>query len=748
MPENICALAPETIANCVPDTDAAVNFLLLWESQGPWLITAIAPDRQRPIQTRQFIVGQEQDMRAFIEQFNGRRNIYFSVNRACPELAKKAEKSDLLEAVCLHVDCDPRVGEDIEKEQTRILARLSDFTPAPTAIIFSGGGYQALFRLREPLPVYGDEDKCADVETYNRGLMNALDGDPSCFNLDRILRVPGTVNLPDEVKRRKGRTPALARLVVWQPENLYSLEDFKAAPRPHSPYGAFSALPANVVPIRPAVSLDDLPDAVGEDCRAVIVHGNDPTGLDRWPSRSEALFWVCCELARSGVDDGVILGIITDAQFGISESVRDKGHKAEAYARRQLVRAHQLVTDDFQIDDKGRPHPRSQHNIRLALAKLGAQLSYDEFADRLLVAGMEAIGPHLDDAAVVRLYLEAEAQFGVKAPKEFFYDVVTDAARKNGFDPVGEYLDELRWDGEPRLNTWLSSYGGAKDTPLTQAVGAITLIAAVRRVRQPGCKFDEMLVLESPQGKNKSSALRVLAVNDDWFSDDLPLNADSKKTIEALAGHWIVEAAELNGMRKGDVEHLKSFLSRGVDKARLSYDRLVTQAPRRCIIVGTTNSEQYLKDGTGNRRFWPVRVDGFDLERLRQDRDQLWAEAVHREAQGESIRLDPALYKDAASAQEERQVEDPFYERLAQVLGDREGKMRSDSAWRILGVPSGQRTQHHNARLGEALRRLGFARKKLRFGGASEWCYVRGDASNLISVGDDGLLEDDRVVPF
>jgi hypothetical protein len=162
----------------------------------------------------------------------------------------------------------------------------------------------------------------------------------------------------------------------------------------------------------------------------VILHGKDPSVHHRWPSRSEALFWVCCELVRGGVDEGVILGIITDARFGISESVRDKGHKAEAYARRQLARAHQLVTDDFHTDDKHRPYPRSQHNIRLALVKLGVEVSYDEFADRLLVAGMEAIGPYLDDPAVVRLYLEAEAQFGVKAPKEFFYDVQTELSLK------------------------------------------------------------------------------------------------------------------------------------------------------------------------------------------------------------------------------------------------------------------------------------------------------------------------------
>ena len=203
------------------------------------------------------------------------------------------------------------------------------------------------------------------------------------------------------------------------------------------------------------------------------------------------------------------------------------------------------------------------------------------------------------------------------------------------------------------------SYGSAKDTPYVRAVGAITLIAAVRRVRQPGCKFDEMLILESEQGTEKSVALETLAVNSEWFSDDLPLSADGKRVIEQTRGRWIIEAAELSGMRKADVEHLKAMLSRRTDRARLSYGRMTTEKRREFIVVGTTNEKTYLKDLTGNRRFWPVEVK-FNIHTLRRDRDQLWAEAAVREAQGESIRLDPKLWKDAADEQKERTVEEPL----------------------------------------------------------------------------------------
>ena len=259
-------------------------------------------------------------------------------------------------------------------------------------------------------------------------------------------------------------------------------------------------------------------------------------------------------------------------------------------------------------------------------------------------------------------------------------------------------------------------------------------------------KFDEMLVLESPQGTNKSTALKVLAVRDEWFTDDVPLNAEAKRVIEALAGKWIVEAGELKGMKKGGADHLKGFLSRTHDKARMAYDRREREVPRQCVIVGTTNDSRYLRDTTGNRRFWPVSVEGFDLDALRRDRDQLWAEAAAREAEGAPIRLDPDLWAEAAEEQDARRVEEPFYEALHSALGEeRPGKVRGEDAWRIVGRLRGMRTQDDNERLGDAMRRLAFDRTKRRFGlPHPEWCYVRGEGNvpRLVPrFGPDGELE-------
>jgi hypothetical protein len=401
------------------------------------------------------------------------------------------------------------------------------------------------------------------------------------------------------------------------------------------------------------------------------------------------------------------------------------------------------VDDAFECDKDGRPLAMSQRNIRVAIRRLGVTLRHDLFAGRNLIEGLDGFGPALDDPAINRLWLMVDERFQFRPPREFFLTVVTDAARLNAYHPVVEYLAALRWDGVERIGRWLSTYGGAADNPYTRAVGELVLVAAVRRVRNPGAKFDEMLVLESPQGTNKSTALKLLATRDAWFSDDLPLNADTKRVIEALSGKWIVEAGELKGLKKGGADHLKSFLSRTHDRARLAYDRLESEVPRQCVIIGTTNDSRYLRDATGNRRFWPVKVEGFDLEALRRDRDQLWAEAAAREAEGVPIRLDPALWADAAEEQEARRVEDPYFETLHAALGeDGDGKLRAEDAWRIVGRPSGMRTQDDNERLGDALRRLGFERKQRRFGGNPEWCYVRGDGEVRLvpEFGPDGVI--------
>jgi len=265
------------------------------------------------------------------------------------------------------------------------------------------------------------------------------------------------------------------------------------------------------------------------------------------------------------------------------------------------------------------------------------------------------------------------------------------------------------------LDEWLISCGGADDTEYVRAVGSLVLIAAVRRVRSPGCKFDELLVLESPQGQNKSTALRMLCPYGDWFSDDLPLGVDAKQTIERTMGKWIVEAAELMNMRKAQSEQLKSFLSRQVDgPVRMAYARQSDEVPRQFVIIGTTNSASYLKDPSGNRRFWPVKVKRFNAELVSELRDQLWAEVSYREAQGESIRLHPKLYYAATVQQEERRTEDPWEPIILGNICNRKAEPKQRIApseiWEVLEIPVPQRDERAAERIVTIMQRQGFRR--------------------------------------
>jgi predicted P-loop ATPase len=352
---------------------------------------------------------------------------------------------------------------------------------------------------------------------------------------------------------------------------------------------------------------------------------------------------------------------------------------------------------------------------------MGIELRHDTFSNRLLIDG-----EILDDAAAIALWFDIELRYGFRSSKELFIDVVEDLARTNAFHPVRDYLDSLVWDGVERASSWLSTYAGVEETPYSRAVGRIFLVAAVRRIRRPGCKFDEMLVLESPQGGLKSSLLETLAVREEWFSDDIPLNADGKKFIEQAQGRWILEAADLAGMRRADVEHLKATLSRRVDKARLSYGRLPVERPRQCIAAGTTNDDRYLRDTTGNRRFWPVRVGEIDLAGLRDDRDQLWAEAAAIEARGETIRLSPDLYPEAAREQAGREVVSALQEQVTALFEGREGRVRSSELTLALGL-----TKYDNtATVRDAMARVGWKKDRARFAdGTNVQAYLRNHRS-------------------
>ena len=260
----------------------------------------------------------------------------------------------------------------------------------------------------------------------------------------------------------------------------------------------------------------------------------------------------------------------------------------------------------------------------------------------------------VDDA---QLYMWVSVTYRVNFTDKIFQKAFATVTSERRFNPLREYVCGLpEWDGVPRVDTLFIDYLGAEDTAYTRAVTRKSLVGAINRVLTPGCKFDTVLVLDGKPGIGKSTILQKLGGQ--WFSDSLSLADTRDKTAaEKLQGCWIMEIGEMQGTRKADVDILKGFLSRQVDEYRPAYGRVVERHPRTCVIFGTTNATTgFLRDTTGNRRFWPVPVNGGGTKSVwditEDERAQIWAEAFALSAEGEDTFLDAELEKEAAKMQQ------------------------------------------------------------------------------------------------
>lgn len=268
-----------------------------------------------------------------------------------------------------------------------------------------------------------------------------------------------------------------------------------------------------------------------------------------------------------------------------------------------------------------------------------------------------------------QLYMWIANNHGVQFPKEIFQMALTTVANKRRFHPIEDYLQELpEWDGQERVERLLVDYLGADDTVFNREAIRKVLVAAIARIYHPGIKFDYMLVLNGPQGIGKSTFFGRLFKG--FLSDSLTmLDMRDKTGSEKLQGYWALEVAEMAGMRKADIECVKSFISRQEDIYRPAYGRVVEKHPRRCVIVGSTNSSTgFLRDISGNRRFWPVKCKGGKLKPWNleaEELDQVWAEAMAAYNNGESLLLSKEAEELAAKEQREAIEEDP---RMAQVV--------------------------------------------------------------------------------
>ncbi|MBR2215987.1 MAG: virulence-associated E family protein [Selenomonadaceae bacterium] len=329
--------------------------------------------------------------------------------------------------------------------------------------------------------------------------------------------------------------------------------------------------------------------------------------------------------------------------------------------------------------DKNGKFKATRSNIRTVLENdphVKKTFGWDDFTSRIVIKkapswrDASAVGAFWEDSDDAELRYLMETLYGI-SNKQSIEDEVLSVSKKNAFHQIRDYLATLKWDGTPRIETLFVDYLGADDTQYVRTVTRKMLIAAVARVMKPGVKFDYMLVLQGPQGIGKSMILKELG--GDWFSDSLDA-MQGKEAYEQLRGAWLIEVGELAALRSSEVEATKKFITKQTDTYRVAYGRRTQDFPRQCIFIGTTNETQFLKDRTGNRRFWPVRVGKREVQKHPWDEDfkaivgQIWAEAKTYYEQGESLWIGAEMEKEAVTMQKMHTSDIPMVGVLAEYL--------------------------------------------------------------------------------
>ena len=405
------------------------------------------------------------------------------------------------------------------------------------------------------------------------------------------------------------------------------------------------------------------------------------------------------------------------------------------------------LQDLFRRTDKG-AIKQVRENVFYALDVLSewrGVIAFDEFANRTVKTRTTPFGAPAGewtnrDDLELGLWLSEHVDF-VGAVDTAIIQGVMLAAHKNRIHPPRDYLESLKWDGKERLEMWLSKVFGAvelngyKVVPKPEdddgrgpgdgneylaLVGTKFMVGAVARIFEPGCKFDNMLVLEGKQGRGKSTAIRILF--GDWFSDT-QLDLQNKDAYAQLDGIWGYEIGEMDAFSRAEATRVKAFVTSQVDRYRAAFERRPESHSRSTVFIGTTNQDEYLKDPTGARRFWPVRVSNdVDFDILREERDQYWAEAVARYKRGEKWHVTPQEQDEYFTAEQKaREVPDPWFDAI-------EDWLQSDQAtspnyktygYRIIDVLKGAvgfhveraaPTRQESQRVASILRQLGYER--------------------------------------
>jgi putative DNA primase/helicase len=311
---------------------------------------------------------------------------------------------------------------------------------------------------------------------------------------------------------------------------------------------------------------------------------------------------------------------------------------------------------------RGKVFIGDERNVSLSLRlapELAGLLRFNEFSERVEVTRQPPWrsfddGPSWSSADDVGLKVFLQERDIDCRSTSVIAETVEFFARERRWHPLRNRLLSIRWDGNERIKGWIRDYLNSPDDPLyLRDVGIAWLVGAVARVFNPGVQVDNVLTLIGRQGDGKSETARILALDPEFFLGDLP-DLRNKDSQLVLRGRWIIELAELAAIRRADIESVKSFITQRIDVVRPPYGRRTVTIPRQCVFLATSNTEFFLRDRTGNRRWWPVSVGKIDLPLLRKDVEQLWGEAILFYQSGHPWHLEGDALERAESAQADR----------------------------------------------------------------------------------------------
>jgi predicted P-loop ATPase len=613
------------------------------------------------------------------------RNVYvpFSLMRPDLQRGQKGFENDVVAVLALVTDFDDADAKNWE-------GRLP--VSANYVLETSPERFQAFIILDEAVDRIRGKVLAERLQGYTRC-------DYGTRDVSHVWRIPGCLNYPNAKKVHqygRSRDPAVSRIEVPWAGDFTSVSTLTEALRG---VDLLSSSKVKGMLWAKAESVE-LPAAKGSTVAAaspidvgLVVHKLPDklkariTGAESCGDRSKDQFYVIRALIECKYSDDVILGVIRAHPNGVGAKFATRSD-ADLLKEVQRVRlkpgAAQPVRvttgdagggegqdwrQDLQLTERGQPRATLANAVlplRHDQAWAGV-LGYSSFGLRLVLRrrppyehGTEPwVERDLNDFDILAT-TEWLQRAGVPVQSKIAEEALKRICGENSFHPVREYLSKLKWDGTARIDTWLQDHFGVEDTPVNRAMGSKWLIGGVARILSPGCKMDEALYLEGPQGIRKSSALKAISCG--WYTDQLP-EIGNKDAYIQLQGVWVVEVAEMAGFKRSAESTRKAFMSSGTDRFRLPHDRLSADHPRQCLFAVTVNVEGgYLGDATGGRRSWTVLCAAtwqagrkIDIEGLLAVRNQLWAEAQHRFKAGEPWHMHtPELEKAACAAAEER----------------------------------------------------------------------------------------------